>query len=398
MSDDRTIGQRIRTERLRRGKSLAVIAGQAELSVGHLSKMERGLERCDRRSTLARIASALGVPVSALTGQPPEPTDTEQVAAQSTVPALRLALMNTDLEDPDSTNPSRTIDIEELRALTARIADLRQVCDYAAVGAQLPDLLNDLHAASAGADRATALRLLVQACQSASLHAKDIGHADLAWIAAERGYVAARLLDEPVLIAEAQFSRAHSLFCAGAYERGGRLAQKAVAATPRDTGEGLQVYGMHCLTLAFAAVSSRRPQDAEAPLAEAAAVAEHTGQGNAFWHSFGPANVQMWRISMAVEDGDGGRAVELARQINADVIPAASRRAAYWIDLGRAHAQLRGAEQQSLQALRRAEVLAPQRARANPFVRDTVAVLLRRMRSNAAGVELQRMASRFGVS
>ncbi|HEY9473735.1 MAG TPA: helix-turn-helix transcriptional regulator, partial [Mycobacteriales bacterium] len=98
MPDDRTIGQRIRTERLRHGKSLAVVAGMAGISVGHLSKMERGLERCDRRSTLARIADALGVHVGVFTGAPVNPTDADQIAAQTRIPALRLALLGTDLD------------------------------------------------------------------------------------------------------------------------------------------------------------------------------------------------------------------------------------------------------------------------------------------------------------
>ncbi|HEX5495705.1 MAG TPA: helix-turn-helix domain-containing protein [Mycobacteriales bacterium] len=393
---DHTIGQRIRTERLRHGKSLAVIAGQAGISVGHLSKMERGLERCDRRSTLTRIANALGVELGVLTGSPVHVTDPEQLGAQTRIPALRVALLGTDLDTADMAVPIRPL--SELRAMTTQVADLRQACDYVAVGARLPGLLIDLHAAVHGSDRDGVLRLVTQACQSAALHAKDTGHADLSWIAAERGLAAARRLGDSLVIADAHFARAHALFAAGAFARGGRVAEAAADAAPTDSGDGLQVYGMHCLSVAFGAVGDRRLDDAAEPIAEATRVAQRTGQGNAFWHSFGPANVEMWRVSLAVEAGDGGRAVEIADRFDAKAMPTTSRRAAHLIDVGRAHAQIRGHEHQSLAALRKAEDLAPQRTRANPYVRDTVAVLLRRTRAAAGGLELRRMATRLGVS
>jgi hypothetical protein len=49
-------------------------------------------------------------------------------------------------------------------------------------------------------------------------------------------------------------------------------------------------------------------------------------------------------------------------------------------------------------ALRTAERLAPQRVRANPFVRETVVDLMRHARRDEIGRELRGMAYRMGVA
>ena len=51
-----------------------------------------------------------------------------------------------------------------------------------------------------------------------------------------------------------------------------------------------------------------------------------------------------------------------------------------------------------VQALQRAERLAPQRIRTNPFVRAVVTDLLRRARRDAGGRELRSMAYRMGLA
>jgi hypothetical protein len=65
--------------------------------------------------------------------------------------------------------------------------------------------------------------------------------------------------------------------------------------------------------------------------------------------------------------------------------------------VGRGLASVRGREAQAVEALRRAEVLAPHRTRTNPFVRETVTELLRRARREAVGRELRGMAYRMGI-
>ncbi len=99
-----------------------------------------------------------------------------------------------------------------------------------------------------------------------------------------------------------------------------------------------------------------------------------------------------------MELGEPGRVVELARDVDVAAIPSAGRQAAFYGDMGRGLATIRGREAQAVEALHRAEVLAPQRIRTSPFVRETVSDLMRRARRDAIGRELRGMAYRMGLA
>ena len=74
--DAKTIGRRVRQIRYARRKSLAVVAGLAGISVGHLSRIERGERALDRRSVIVALAGALDVAPTELTSLPvPAPAD-----------------------------------------------------------------------------------------------------------------------------------------------------------------------------------------------------------------------------------------------------------------------------------------------------------------------------------
>jgi hypothetical protein len=73
------------------------------------------------------------------------------------------------------------------------------------------------------------------------------------------------------------------------------------------------------------------------------------------------------------------------------------RRADYWAEIGRGLAQSRSTRDEAITALLRAEELAPQRIRAHPLLRETVADLHRRSRTDALDRELRGLAWRMGV-
>ncbi|MGH3939488.1 MAG: helix-turn-helix domain-containing protein, partial [Pseudonocardiaceae bacterium] len=103
-----------------------------------------------------------------------------------------------------------------------------------------------------------------------------------------------------------------------------------------------QMYGALHLSAVLASAALCRADDAVAHLDEAGALAERVGSdgGRGFGSLyFGPDNVGIWRVSIAVELGDPGRAQELARQVTPERVPSAHRQAMYWADLGRGMAQ-----------------------------------------------------------
>ncbi|MCW2569580.1 MAG: hypothetical protein JWN54_3677 [Mycobacterium sp.] len=389
-----SIGQRVRRARRYRGVTLAEAAGLAGISTSYLSMIENGRRRLDSRALINALADVLAVSVADLTGQPYAPTDRQQSDAQATVPGIRLALMQTSLDDPTPVVPRA---LPELVAETRRVGDLRWTCDYVAVGRAMPGLLRELHAAHDSSGRVEALRALVMVCQAGATMLKDLGYPDLAWIMADRGCKAAERIGDPLWVAASQFPRAHALLAAGAAAHALSQVDHAAAMLTPDGADAGQVYGMLHLSAAMALTQLHRTDDALTRIAEADAVAARTGDGTAFRFCFGPTNVRLWRVSLAVEEGEGGRAAEIARTVDVDAIPARSRQSAFYADVGRGLAQVRGRSRDAVTMIRRAEQIAPQRVRVHPLVRETVRDMLDTSRRAAGGQELRGLARRMSV-
>lgn len=391
---EQSIGERARTARILRGKSQSEVAGLAGISKAYLSRLETGERRLDSRALIQQLAEVLEVPVTFLTGQPYD-ADPAQSAGHAGVTAIRKAILGSDLDDaPDA--PA-----EPLTALAGRVAAVERLTsasDYAAYGRELPPLLTALHvsAAADGPDRDEAMRLLIRAWQSTFYLVKDLGYLDLAWITADRAGDAARRLDDPTWRGLVAFLEAHAAHPAGARDRALAISRDAAADLPVE-GAAAQVYGMLHLTAALVSAASRRPDDAAAHLDEAEVTAERTGEGSAFGLHFGPTNVALWRMAVAVEQHEGGRVEEIAGAVDPSVIDSPGRQAAFYADLGRGLAQVRGRDADAVRMLSRAEQLAPQQIRANPLVRELIGHLLRRARRAAGGRELRHLAQRFGV-
>jgi hypothetical protein len=176
-------------------------------------------------------------------------------------------------------------------------------------------------------------------------------------------------------------------------------AADRIAPTVGTDMAAAEMYGMLHLTCALNAAALRQPDESADHKAEAADVAARVGAGTNFGHQgFGLANYGFWQVHLAVERGEGAKVGELAHGIDpAATKLGASRRAGFYTDLGRGLATERSHRLEAIAALRTAEHLAPQRVRANPFVRETVTNLLRQARRDAVGRELRGMAYRMGI-
>ncbi len=163
---------------------------------------------------------------------------------------------------------------------------------------------------------------------------------------------------------------------------------------------GMQVLGMVTLTTSLAAASLQRGDRAAHWLSQAAGIARHVPDTPARnWQSFSATNVNIWRVTIAVERGEAGTGVlELARNVSLDRLdPKATRRASFLTDVGRGLAREPRTQIEAVRWLRRAEEAAPQRIRNSAPARETVAYLLNRARASAGGPELRGMAARMGL-
>ncbi len=396
-----TIGERMRSVRRFRGMTLDQLSAKTGLSKSFLSMVENGQRTLTRRSHLDAIVDALQVSPTELTGQPYTRVDKMLSSAHTKIPALRLALMDSTLDDPSDV-PARPI--SALADQVSRAREWRRTSNYTELGELLPGLIAELQVRAAtgdGHEQQTALRLLIQACQAAHTMLKYLGYPDLEWMAADQARQAAARLGDPVWIGVAEFLRCIALMDARARQRALRCAVRAADPLQAHLDDRLaaEMYGMLHLTAALANATLVKPDTAQDHLAEAAEIATRIGECpvEPLHMNFGPTNVGIWRLTIAMELGDADRAVAVAQDVTPERIDAPTRQAMFHCDLGRAYAQVPGKERQAVEHLRKAERLAPQRIRSYPPARDTVTVMLNRAKAAAGGRELRGIAYRMGI-
>lgn len=394
---DNTIGDRIKARRQLLGLSVRQAGDRAGLSHATWSRIERGLQSADNRFTVARIAEALRCSVGELTGQPVTPVDQDQAETGGGAYETIRAVVEADLSYgplADSCPP-----VAELERELELVLALRRKCDYAGATRRLPDLVRGLHTAAFGTERPGALRLMVRANDAASFVIRYLGHPGSAALVAERAQQAAEALGDPVMLGLATYSRAHAAVACGLFQRALLLADAGAAGLEphADLLDALPVRGQLLMTAAMASRALGDVSGAAARVEEAQHIAAHTGQTDALWLSFGPTNIDFWLVGMEADGGDPDRAIEIARGTNAQLVPSVSKQANFYLDTGRALAQV-GNDAAAVRTLVTAERMAPQRVHSNPLVVDTARVMLDRAQRNAVSSELRGFAERAGIA
>lgn len=391
-----TIGDRIRTRRKLRGLSVRALAELAGVSPSTLSRIETGQRGADNRLMIAAIARALQCATTDLTGLPPVPQDRAEAETEAMVYETVQALIETDLDEAPTTRSPRPL--PQLGAEIERIYHLRNDCEYAHAARLLPPLLRDLHAHVHGHDHETALRLFARATDHTSFVVRYLGHATESWLAAERCRDAARALGEPVILGLAAWSRAHAASSCGAYERSLRITESGIEVVRDAVGEGAQeMRGQLYMMAAWTQHVLVHPDDAAGWLERATNIARDTGQTQTLGLNFGPAGISIWRVSMATEAGDAGKAVEIAGQFSPADVPAKSRQSAFYLDIGRALAEL-GRDERAVKMILQAERLGTERIQRSPLAAETVRSIAGRLPPGTEIPGLAGLAERLGVS
>lgn len=396
--DDAVLGRRIRELRRRRGLSLEALAGLAGMSTGMLSYFERGLRTLERRSHIEGLAWALQVAPSELLGLPYAATDPERSETQAHINAIRDALVGTEIGYAPSP-PTMSLD-DAVRAADSAGAALCLRGNYATAANALPDVLLALHGYTADAteeQEIVALRALVSACYTATSVAKESGYPDLAWIAAERGRQAATRLDDPALIGVAALCVGYAM---ESHRRDLVNTERALHRVEPHVGDDprtMQVMGNLCMRAAYCSAIYGTSADVDGYIAEATKLAARTGETTDFNLFFGPTNVDIWRVSIAVEQGEGGRVPEIVGATDIEAMPSAWRRAMFHTDMARGLAQARR-DADALEAFITAERLAPVYVRNNPFARETALDIRDRARRAAVGRQLGGLLYRMGLT
>lgn len=406
MTETMTIGERIAFYRRRRGQSQLVLAGLVGRTEDWLSRVENNRIEVDRLSVIRRMANALDVSIGDLVGEPTL-LDWTNDSGMRTVPALRAVLMDYQLISPLLAGDGATGEPPSLDAIELDIAELfdaYQASRYGYVTGRAPLVLSDaLHAVRvvSSDDSQRAHALLALAYQAAVSVLTKLGETDLAWIASERGLVAAQVSENPVVLGSLFRSVSHALHSTGRFAASVKLTEAAAGVlqphlSSRADDALLSVYGTLFLTGAVAASRADDRASATTFLREASESASRLGRdANAMWTAFGPTNVAIHRLTTALELGDVQVAVDLAPRIDASGLPT-ERRVRHAIETARAYTA-RNRRDDALDVLLGAEQLAPEQVRHHAISRQLVLSWLRTARGPRS-VALEQLAGRLHLA
>jgi hypothetical protein len=234
--------------------------------------------------------------------------------------------------------------------------------------------------------------------------AEVVGHQDLALACAVREADAAQALgDDPALASLSAYSLGQTWLKVGARRQAAATFAKAVDAGNRadpDAGDtaAAEMAGMVQLGSALLGARTGDRDAVTTHLSEAASLAERTGERNTQLQHFGPINVALWKVALAVDLGDGTAAAEAveANPIPVELLGSPLRLANLSLDVARGWAQAGGdRDERAIRALDAADRAAPAMVRNHPLARELLADLYGRVQRRMW--ELDSLRNRFDI-
>jgi len=365
-------------------------------SVAWVSQVERGVRKVDRMSVLEALATALEVPLAELAAEAPV------VAAVTEEPpgasGLRLVLSGA-YALRAMLDGRRTPAISTLRTKARKTWELTHAGRYTELTDLLQSLVPDLETAARSVpeeQQAEVSELLAATYQACSAALAELGEPDAAWIAADRAMAAADRAGSPLLVAAGAFRLVFVFINARRYDQAEETASSAAQALQQMADQGnpqaMSLWGGLTLQRAVIAAHLNDADTAYAQLEQASEVAGRLSEERGEYNTeFGPANVRLYEIAVAVELGDAGRALRAAANVDTTGL-SAERQARMLIDVARAHAQ-RHQVHEAVAALIQAEAIAPEQVRGHTLVRQLVSDLF--TMQDRPATELRDLAKRL---
>ncbi|SED60252.1 Transcriptional regulator, contains XRE-family HTH domain [Streptomyces misionensis] len=396
----KALGRKIAFHRKRRGLSQKEFAGLLGRSEAWVSQVERGVRRIDRMTVLEKVAEVLEVPIAELAAEAPIVAS----VAEGEPPGasrLRLVLSSAHSLKAILGRQDAPPDVQALRAEVDRAWSLTHQGNYADLADLLEGLVPRLESATRSvseAERPELFRLLAVMYHTCSGALANLGEPEAAWIAVDRAVVAAERAGDPLLMAAGEFRLSIVFLGARHFEQAAQASGSAADALQSlaESGqiEAVALRGALTLQRAVAAARLNLADEAYGFLRDARAMAEQVGDGrNDYNTEFGPTNVGLHEVSVAVDLGDAGVALRAAQAVDASGL-SAERQTRFQIDVARAYAQRRQVVD-AVSALLKAREQSPEMVRSLPMVKQLVADLL--TMSQPPSEELRALAGELGV-
>ncbi|MCC3769723.1 helix-turn-helix domain-containing protein [Streptomyces sp. UNOC14_S4] len=401
----RAFGARVAELRVRRGLTQRELAEAIGRTASWLSQVERGVQPVNRLDVLRLLADGLGVPLHELRPDAP-PLDPVDESSPEPNDLDRARLLITGHPAPRTLiapeNSYKGPPIPDLQAAVEEAWTLAHSDRFAELSATLTSLIpyaEGAARAAKGRERVQAYGLLARAYQALSAAFVRQGEPDAAWVAADRSIAAAERSGQVMGVFAGTYRLAHAFVRLRRYDQAEHTARSAsealgeyVARTEEPSPEALSLQGSFHLVLALVHARTGNRSDARREIETARSVASALGEDrNDHNLEFGPTNVELHAVSIAVELGDAGEALDIGERVDASGL-SPERQARFALDTGRAHAQLRHVEQ-ALACFLDAERLSPGMVRTHVAARAAIRDLVL-MAGRAASSELRALARR----
>lgn len=409
LDESATVGDRIGYYRKRRGMTQEVLCGLVGgRSTEWLRQIENGKRDVDKLSTIVAVAEALKIsPMVLLPG--PFRTTPRQGATLGTapdfVPAIESAMLRYDgiasligVPERPQAGPA------DLRFRMERAFVCSQTERWSEMAPLVPDMIADawelVHNATSESRRREAYELQALVYRVTSGMLDRLGETRLPWVAAERSMNAAERTGDPLLIGGGAWRLAVVLRHAGRLTESTDVPVAAADAlrSELNSPRSYSVYGSLMLKGAVGAATLGDHKAAWDYFTEAARAANAIGDRNDYWFAFGPTNIAIHRVWLALELGDPSRAIEQASNVDHDRLPRelAERRTSHLIAVAWAH-YLRRHDREALDTLKSARTSAPEQLIFTHRVHSMLRGMFRRERRSIRH-DLREMADFVGVA
>lgn len=374
------VGRRVADARKLTGWTQGELARRASASVSLVRAVEQGRAPASP-AFVSACARALNVGVAELLELPYAQITRGEHRVHAAIPAIRRELAAYLIEPDEDVRP-RELDV--LADAVARASQLRHAVNLDELGTEVPGLLQELRAAAyvlTGHSQELAFGLLAEAYYAASQLAYKLGYIDLASLAVDRYEWAAGQSGDELAVLVGDYQRAGEMIGAADWSSALRLLERSRSRIEDQIGQTdlptLATWGNLHLKSGLAAARSGQRGLADAHLAEAKETAARIGVDRDDYRlCFGPTNVNIWSVGLAVEMLDGTEAVKRAEQFALPSDAPRERVGHHWIDLARG-LLYHGDRHKAFAALEKARQVAPSQTRYHPMVHETVRALIR---------------------
>ena len=369
MAPDRqavALGVKIKELRRERGMDQRGLAKVLKRSVSWVSQVERGEIVVSDVGMLQRLAAALAVPSRELVEMVLGGEAAEVETQRPYVEVLRLALAGHPAPRAAlglGATPTLEVSPEQLAEQVRHAWKLVHASQFDELGPLLAKLIPVLERIGRQSDAAhQTFVLLADAYQIAAAMLVKVGDWGAGWISADRAISAGERCGDPSLVMAAQLRMARTFVGSSDENLALHVLRQAVEVADQlgpDSEPGLlSLTGACALLLAVLEARRGKAADARLHMAVATVLAKKLGSDrNHFGTEFGPTNVAVHAVAVAVEMGNAAEALELAAKVSPSAL-SPERQARFLVDVARAHAQRR-AVAAAVTALTGAQEIAP---------------------------------------